>query len=96
VPAVTPRGPEPPDTQAVTALQMLSGNAQLLKIHEQRDDLAAKLAAWKKSGDAITKRWPGWERLQDFQRFRHRPARGRGHGRVHRRHHRRPRLAGRA
>ena len=61
--------PEPPDTQAVTALQMLSGNAQLLKIHEQRDDLAAKLAAWKKSADAITKRWPGWERLQDFQRF---------------------------
>ena len=48
---------------------MLSGNAQLLKIHEQKDDLAAKLAAWKKSGDAITKRWPGWERLQDFQRF---------------------------
>ena len=61
--------PEEPDTQAVTALQMLSGNAQLLKIHEQRDDLAAKLAAWKKSGDAITKRWPAWERLQDFQRF---------------------------
>ncbi|MBK9494691.1 MAG: BREX system P-loop protein BrxC [Xanthomonadales bacterium] len=61
--------PEEPDTQAVTALQMLSGNAQLLKIHEQKDDLAAKLATWKKSGDAITKRWPGWERLQDFQRF---------------------------
>lgn len=61
--------PEPPDTQAVTALQMLSGNAQLLKIHEQREGLAANLAAWKKSADAITKRWPGWERLQDFQRF---------------------------
>jgi hypothetical protein len=61
--------PEEPDTQAVTSLQMLSGNAQLLKIHEQKDDLAAKLAAWKKSGDAITKRWPAWERLQDFQRF---------------------------
>jgi hypothetical protein len=61
--------PEEPDTQTVTALQMLSGNAQLLKIYEQRDDLAGKLAAWKKSGDAISKRWPAWERLQDFQRF---------------------------
>ena len=48
---------------------MLSGNAQLLKIHQQKDELAAKLAAWKKSADAITKRWPAWERLQDFQTF---------------------------
>lgn len=61
--------PESPDTQDVRALQMLSGNAQLLKIHEQKDDLAAKLAAWKKSADAITKRWPAWERLLDFHNF---------------------------
>ncbi len=61
--------PEESDTQAVTSLQMLSGNAQLLKIHEQKDDLGAKLAAWKKSFEAITKRWPSWERLQEFQRF---------------------------
>ncbi len=61
--------PEEPDTQAVTALQMLSGNAQLLRIHEEKDDLAAKLVSWKKSGDAIAKRWPAWERLQEFQRF---------------------------
>ena len=58
---------ESPDTQDVRALQMLSGNAQLLKIHEQKDDLAAKLAAWKKNADAIAKRWPAWERLLDFQ-----------------------------
>lgn len=61
--------PETPDTQEVRALQMLSGNAQLLKIHEQKNDLAAKLAAWKKSADAITKRWPAWERLLDFYNF---------------------------
>ncbi len=61
--------PETPDTHSVSALQMLSGNAQLLKIHEQKDDLAAKLAAWKKSADAITKRWPGWERLLGFQGY---------------------------
>ena len=61
--------PEAPDTQDVRALQMFSGNAQLLKIHQQKDDLAAKLAAWKKSTDAITKRWPAWERLLDFHNF---------------------------
>lgn len=61
--------PDAPDTQDVRALQMLSGNAQLLKIHEQKDGLAAKLAAWKKSADAITKRWPAWERLLDFHNF---------------------------
>ncbi len=61
--------PETPDAQDVQALQMLSGNAQLLKIHQQKDDLAAKLAAWKKSADAIAKRWPAWERLLEFQAF---------------------------
>jgi hypothetical protein len=61
--------PETPDTQEVRALQMLSGNAQLLKIHEQKDHLAAKLSAWKKSADAIGKRWPAWERLLDFHAF---------------------------
>jgi len=61
--------PETPDTHGVSALQMLSGNAQLLKIHEQKDDLAVKLAAWKKSADAITKRWPGWDRLLGFQGY---------------------------
>jgi len=60
---------ESPDTQDVRALQMLSGNAQLLKIHEQKDDLTAKLAAWKKNADAIAKRWPVWERLLDFHNF---------------------------
>ena len=48
---------------------MLSGNSQLLRIHEQKDDLTAKLAVWKKNADAIAKRWPAWERLLDFQNF---------------------------
>jgi hypothetical protein len=61
--------PQSPDTQDVRALQMLSGNAQLLKIHEQKDDLTAKLASWKKNADGIAKRWPLWERLLDFHRF---------------------------
>jgi hypothetical protein len=61
--------PQPPDTQDVRALQMLSGNAQLLKIHEQKDAINAELSAWKKAADAVAKRWPAWERLLDFHNF---------------------------
>jgi hypothetical protein len=65
----TPPRPASPDAQDVRALQMLSGNAQLLKIHEQKDALAADLAAWRKNADAIAKRWPVWERLVDLRGF---------------------------
>lgn len=61
--------PEAPNTQEVRSLQTLSGNAQLLKIHEHSADLAAKVTTWKKNADTISKRWPNWERLQDFQQF---------------------------
>jgi hypothetical protein len=61
--------PERHDTQDVRDLQMLSGNAQLLKIHEQKDDLAVMVADYKKNTDAIAKRWPAWERLLDFREF---------------------------
>jgi hypothetical protein len=65
---VAPR-PESGDAQTIRDLQMLSGNAQLLKIHEQKDDLSVKLAEWKKSTDAIAQRWPLWERLLDFHGY---------------------------
>jgi hypothetical protein len=58
--------PERPDAQDIRALQTLSGNEQLLKIHERKDDLGAKLTAWKKNADTIVKRWPAWERLSDL------------------------------
>ena len=61
--------PDQPATGEIRDLQMLSGNAQLLKIHEQKDPLTASLTAWKKSAEAIAKRWPAWERLADFHRF---------------------------
>ncbi len=57
------------DAQDVRALQMLSGNDQLLKIHEKKDELSAKLSAWKKSVEGIAKRLPAWDRLQDFHNF---------------------------
>ncbi|HKB98812.1 MAG TPA: BREX system P-loop protein BrxC [Terriglobales bacterium] len=61
--------PESADTQDVRALQMLSGNAQLLRIHEHKDDLTAKLTDSKKTADAIAKRSPAWERLLEFHEF---------------------------
>ena len=61
--------PQSPDTQDVRALQMLSGNAQLLKILQEKDDLTSKLAAWKKSADGIAKRWPVWEQLLELLGF---------------------------
>lgn len=59
--------PEAPSTREVKDLQLLSGNAQLLKLHEQKDAITADLTAWKKSADAIAKRWPEWEKLERFQ-----------------------------
>jgi hypothetical protein len=61
--------PESPDTKDIKALQTLSGNSQLLKIHEQKDALATVLVAWKKNSDSITKRWPMWERLIQLRDF---------------------------
>jgi hypothetical protein len=61
--------PENPDTSAIKALQMMSGNARLLELHLQKDTLTASLTAWKKTGEAIAKRWPAWERLSTFQQF---------------------------
>jgi hypothetical protein len=61
--------PECPDTRPIRDLQMLSGNAQLNRIHDQKDALADFITAWKQSGDSIAKRWPHWERLLDYQAF---------------------------
>ena len=80
--ASAPR-PESPDMQDVRALQTLSGNAQLLAIWGpkaqgdgatkvdgwKKDDLTARLTAWKKSADSIAKRWPAWERLGGLHGF---------------------------
>jgi hypothetical protein len=48
---------------------MISGNAQLLKIHEQKDSLADSLSAWKKCAESISKRMPAWQRLKSFHGF---------------------------
>jgi transposase-like protein len=61
--------PENPGTQQARDLQMLSGNAQLLKIHEHRNDLSQSLEAWKKTSESIARRVPAWQRLLELQGF---------------------------
>jgi hypothetical protein len=61
--------PESPSSLHIKELQSLSGNAQLLKIHEQSATLSANVAAWKKAAESIAKRMPGWDRLRDLVGF---------------------------
>jgi hypothetical protein len=61
--------PEAPLSQHVRDLQSLSGNAQLLKIHEQSAALTADVSAWKKGADGIAKRMPAWDRLRELLGF---------------------------
>lgn len=61
--------PAVPDAQAVRGLQMVSGNAQLLSIHGKKAELEGCIAAWKKAGEGIAKRFPAWQRLHEFHHF---------------------------
>ncbi len=56
--------PSAPDKAFLREFQSLSGNAQLLRIHGQKDALTTAVTTWKKTAEGITKRWPAWERLQ--------------------------------
>ncbi len=56
--------PEAPDKAFIREFQSLSGNAQLLGIHGQKDALTTAVTTWKKTAEGIAKRWPVWERLR--------------------------------
>ena len=56
--------PEGPSLTRVGELASLSGNEQLLALHEARAQLAAQAKEWKERADAIGRRLPGWEVLQ--------------------------------
>ncbi len=62
-----PPEPEKPSTQAIRELQTLSGNAQLLKMHEQRSELERCIADWKAISENISRRLPRWQRLQELR-----------------------------
>ncbi len=61
--------PAVPDPQAIRDLQLLSGNAQLLAIHEKKAELEGWIAAWKKAADGIAKRVPAWQCLLELHNF---------------------------
>ncbi len=61
-----PPEPEKPNTQAIRELQALSGNAQLLKIHEQRGESERCIAEWTRLKEVIAKRLPRWDRLKEL------------------------------
>ena len=58
--------PEKPDTKPIRDLQSLSGNAQLMAIHQQKDTLVSQTAAWTKIRDGIKARLPRWQRLNQL------------------------------
>lgn len=61
--------PEQPSTQIIQDLQSLSGNAQLLAIHKQKDDLEKQIHDWTARRDAAKKRLPVCQRCQELLRF---------------------------
>jgi hypothetical protein len=61
-----PPQPEKPGIQAIRELQALSGNAQLLKMHEQRAGLERCIVEWTQLQESMAKRLPRWERLKEL------------------------------
>lgn len=59
--------PMQPDIQFVRDLQALSGNAQLLAIHQKREEIASCIDSWTKTKDAIAQRAPRWSQLSRLQ-----------------------------
>lgn len=61
--------PAAPETQTIRDLQMLSGNQQLLRIHELRAALTDNVVSWKKTADSIAKRLTPWQQLAELHGF---------------------------
>lgn len=61
--------PDPPDIKAIRDLQSLSGNAQLLAIHEKREALEKQIHDWTAFRDAAQKRLPAWQRCQELLKY---------------------------
>lgn len=61
--------PEPPSLTRINELAALSGNEQLLALHDARTELAGKAKEWKERAEAIKRRLPGWETLGRLQKY---------------------------
>ena len=62
-----PPCPESPPAKPIRDLQIESGNAQLLAIHQQKDSLAQSIVKWTAIRDAVAKQLPRWRRLVELR-----------------------------
>ena len=58
-----PPAPIRPGTTHLDDIKSLSGNAQLLSVFNQRDDLLSQIGSWGEQAAAIQKRNPDWQTL---------------------------------
>lgn len=58
--------PAPPSRESIRDLQALTGNEQILKIHEARATLLERAAAWKALADRKATRLAAWDELHDL------------------------------
>jgi hypothetical protein len=58
--------PEKVDTALLETLTQESGNAQLLALYDQRDDLKKQLDTWQHTAEKIAKRLPAWNTLKQL------------------------------
>ncbi len=59
--------PERPSLTRVNELAALSGNKQLLALHDAREELGKLAKEWKERGEAIGRRLPAWQTLERLQ-----------------------------
>jgi hypothetical protein len=58
--------PEPINIQFLKDIENLDGNARLVRLLEEQEDLKAKNTDWSKKADTISKREPQWNLLADL------------------------------
>jgi len=59
-----PPRPQRPVTSHIHELKALTGNSQILAVHDKRDELASQAKEWKERAEAVASRMVDWETLQ--------------------------------
>lgn len=60
--------PTKPNTTPLTKLQAMTGNEQFVALHDARNELQESHKEWSATAQAISTRFPEWERLQALLR----------------------------
>ena len=61
--------PVPPSTQLLDELMALSGNDQLLAVHDKKEQLSADYASWKAQLELVAERNEQWRNLQTLMYY---------------------------